>query len=142
MSQMQFHFDLSPAEKDAYEVCYWIRDNRRDFKRLLAVFNRNVDEGNPCTKQGEIEAYARQHGIEFDCGYGFVHNRNLYPGLCRYAVMLLPRLARTINFRKSRLDDIHLAEIWHDVVDSRTSFLADNRYMAQHFVDIDDVIAR
>ena len=142
MNQIAFRFDVSPAESDAYEVCRWIKENRDDFKRLMVVFHRNVDDGNPCTKQGEIEHYARELGITFSNGGEFVHNRNLYPGLCRYAVMLMPRLARTIRFRKSRLDEIDLVSIWHEVVDSRTCFLADNRFMAQHLVDIGDACAR
>lgn len=142
MENLQFSFDLTPAERDAYEVCKWIKANKSDFRKLMRVFHLQVNEGNPCTKQGEIEAYARETGIRFDNGGEFVHNRNLYPGLCRYAVMLMPRLARTINFRKSRLDEIDLAAIWHEVVNSGTTFLADNRYLAQHYVDIDDARAR
>lgn len=142
MSQMELRFEMTPAESDAYEVCRWVKSNKGDFRKLMAVFHRQVNEGNPCTKQGEIEAYARETGIRFDNGGEFVHNRNLYPGLCRYAVMLMPRLARTINFRKSRLDDIDLAAVWHDAVDADTAFLADNRYMAQHLVEIDDACAR
>lgn len=142
MNQMELRFEMTPAEADAYEVCRWIKGNWHDFVKLMAVFHRQVDEGNPCTKQGEIEAYARETGIRFDNGGEFVHNRNLYPGLCRYAVMLMPRLARTINFRKSRLDEIDLTEIWHEVVNSQTAFLADNRYIAQHLVEIGDACAR
>lgn len=142
MNQMGFTFEEDRAEQDAVEVCRWIRDNMGDFWKLMAVFKRNVDLGNPCTKQGEIEAYAREAGIHFDNGDMFVHNRNLYPGLCRYAVMLRPRLARTINFRKSRLDDIDLAAIWHEVVDSTTCFMAENRFVAQKLVRDDDFIAR
>ena len=140
-SQMTIHFDLSPAERNAYDVCYWVRDNRDAFKALMAVFHHQVDIGNPCVKQGEIEHYVRESGIKLDVIDQFRHNRNLYPGLTRYMVMLRPRLARSIRFRKSMLDEIDLAPIWREVVDGRTEFLARDRFEAERLVAIGDVSA-
>lgn len=140
-SQMTFHFGLSPAERTAYDVCYWVRDNREAFRALMAVFHHQVEVGNPCVKQGEIEHYVRESGIKLDVLDQFKHNRNLYPGITRYAVMLRPRLARSIRFRKSMLDEIDLVAIWHEVVDKNTTFLAKNRYEAEHLVEIGDVSA-
>lgn len=138
---MQIHFGLSEAERTAYDVCHWIRGNREEFKALMAVIHHQVDIGNPCVKQGEIESYIRQSGIKLDVLGEFSHNRNLYPGLTRYMVMLRPRLARSIRFRKSKLDDIDLVPIWHEVVDPRTTFLAKNRREAEHLVEIGDASA-
>lgn len=142
MNQISFKFDMSPAEATAYEACKWVKDNRRDFKLLMCVFHNNVNQGVSCTKRGELEHWARFHGITPSNDEAFQFDHNLYAALTRYMVMLMPRLARTINFRKSALDDVDLASIWYEVVDSRTAFLADNRYMAQHLVDIDDACAR
>ena len=138
---MAFHFGLSDAEKAAFDTCYWIRDNREAFRALMAVFHHQVDKGNPCVKQGEIEHYVRESGLRLDVLDEFRHNRNLYPGLTRYMVMLRPRLARSIRFRKSKLDDIDLVPIWHEVVDPGTSFLAKDRREAEHLVAIGDVSA-
>ena len=138
---MAIHFDLTPGERAAYDVCYWIRDNRDQFKALMAVIHHQVDKGNPCVKQGEIESYVRQSGIKLDVLETFSHNRTLYPGITRYMVMLRPRLARSIRFRKSKLDEVDLVAVWHEVVDSRTSFLARDRFEAEHLVAIGDVSA-
>ena len=132
----------SMAARDmAYDACCWVRDHRDDFRRLMAVMHHQVDIGNPCAKQGEIEHYARQMGIEFDVCGEFRHNRNLYPALTRYMVMLRPRLARTINFRTSKLDAIDLAEVWHEIVSSRTTFLAKDRFEAERLVELGDASA-
>lgn len=139
--QMQLHFSLSPAERAAYDACYWVRDHRREFKSLMAVVHHQVDIGNPCVKQGEIEAYVRESGTAFDVLGEFRHNRNLYPAITRYMAMLSPRLARSIRFRKSQLDDIDLVSIWHEVVDPRTHFVAKNRKEAEHLVEINDISA-
>ena len=85
------------AENMARDACRWVRDHPDDFKRLMAVLHHQVDAGNPCSKQGEIEWYAREMGIEVDVSGVFRCNRNLYPALTRYMAMLRPRLARTVN---------------------------------------------
>lgn len=138
---MVVHFDLSPAERNAYDVCHWIKGHRDEFKALMALFHEQVDRGNPCVKQGEIEGYIRQSGMRLDVLETFRHNRNLYPGLTRYMVMLRPRLAKSIRFRKSMLDSVDLVSIWHEVVDSRTTFLAPNRKEAERLVEIRDASA-
>ena len=130
-----------PAELMARDACRWVKTHRKDFKRLMAVMHRQVDDGNPCAKQGEVEFYAREMGIEFDVAGAFRHNRNLYPAIARYMVMLRPRLAKTINFRRSKLDEIDLAEIWHEEVDPRTVFLAQSRKEAEWLVEVGDVSA-
>ena len=129
------------ARNMALDACYWIRDNGETFKKLMAVMHRQVDLGNPCAKQGEIEFYARETGIELDVVGVFRHNRNLYPALTRYMVMLRPRLARTINFRRSKLDQVDLASLWHEVVNPATVFLAENRMEAERMVASGDAAA-
>ena len=140
-SQMTLHFDLTDGERAAYDAAYWIRDNRDAFKALMAVAHHQVDLGNPCMKQGEIEHYVRESGIALDVLGEFKHNRNLYPGITRYAVMLRPRLAKAIRFRKSKLDSVDLVPIWHEVVDSRTTFLASDRFEAEAMAESGDAAA-
>lgn len=137
--QMEFHFESSPGERAAYDACYWIKDNPEQFKALMAVMNHQVDLGNPCVKQGEIEIYVRQSGIKLDVLGTFSHNRNLYPGITRYMVMLRPKLARSIRFRKSMLDSVDMASIWHEIVNPNTLFLANDRYEAERLVEMNDV---
>lgn len=136
--QMEFHFGSTPGERAAYDACYWIRDNWDKFKALMAVVHHQVDIGNPCVKQGEIEHYVRQSGIKLDVLGEFSHNRNLYPGITRYMVMLRPRLARSIRFRKSMLDDVDMVAIWHEIVDPNTTFIAKDRREAEHLVELCD----
>lgn len=129
------------ARNMAADACYWVKEHPQDFKSLMAVMHHQVDVGNPCAKQGEIEFYARQMGMEVDVVGMFRCNRNLYPALTRYMVMLRPRLARTICFRKSKLDQIDLAEVWHEIVNPTTTFLASSRKEAERLVAIDDASA-
>lgn len=132
---------MMTAENMARDACAWVKSHPNDFKSLMAVMHHQVDVGNPCAKQGEIEFYARQMGMEVDVVGVFRHNRNLYPALTRYMVMLRPRLARTINFRKSKLDQIDLVKVWHETVDPRTAFLASSRMEAERMVELDDAAA-
>lgn len=143
MTQEQYRFPefFSDSEMAAYQVCCWIRDHYSDFKSLISLVNRQVNLGNPCVKQGELEMYVRDSNIRLDIGEEFRHNRNLYPGLTRYMVMLRPRLARSIRFRRSKLDELDLAAIWHEVVDPNTVFLASSRMEAEHLVAIGDASA-
>ena len=129
------------ARNIAYDACAWIKANPRDFRALMAVMHHQVDIGNPCTKQGEIESYARAMGMTIDVADVFSHNRTLYPAITRYMVMLRPRLAKTINFRKSKLDEIDLEEVWREVVNAGTTFFAHDRFEAERLVDIGDVSA-
>lgn len=129
------------ARNIALDACYWIKENPRDFRALMAVMHHQVDIGNPCTKQGEIESYARAMGMTIDVADVFSHNRTLYPALTRYMVMLRPRLAKTINFRRSKLDEIDLEAIWREIVNGRTLFLAHDRFEAERLVEIEDVSA-
>lgn len=132
---------MQSAENMARDACRWIKANPGDFKSLMAVLHHQVDVGNPCSKQGEIEFYARQMGMQVDVVGVFRHNRNLYPALTRYMAMLRPRLARTVNFRKSKLDQIDLVEIWHEEVNPNTVFLASSRMEAERMVQSDDAAA-
>ena len=132
---------MQTAENMARDACEWVKAHPNDFKSLMAVLHNQVDVGNPCSKQGEIEFYARQMGMRVDVVGAFRHNRNLYPALTRYMVMLRPRLARTINFRKSKLDTIDLAAIWHEVVNPNTVFLASSRMAAERMVELNDAAA-
>ena len=128
---MKYHFGLTHGQRDAYDAAYWARDNMDAFSALMALFGHHADMGNPCVKQGEIEHYAREAGIRVDVIGMFRHNRNLYPGITRYMVMLDPRLASVIRFRKSRLDEVDMVSIWHEIVDDTTEFQASSRMEAE-----------
>ena len=140
--QMEFHFGLSPAERQAYDVCYWIKENRETFRKLMHLMHRRVDEGCPRTRRDDVVSYATEMGLPITVIDGLRHDHNLFAGLSRYAVMLRPRLARTLHFRKSALDDIDLVSIWHEVVDPRTTFIAKNRREAEHMVELKDACTR
>lgn len=138
---MQLHFGLSEAERTAYDVCAWVKGNRDSYKRMLRLFHEQVDSGNPRTRRDDVVSFARDMGLPVSVVDDLKHDHNLFAGLSRYAVMLRPRLARTLHFRKSKLDDIDLIPIWHEVVDPRTTFLAKNRREAEHLVEIGDASA-
>ena len=129
------------AENMARDTCRWVKGHESDFRRIMAVMHRQVDEGNPCTRRDDIISFARNMGMSISVVNDLRHDHNLYAGLTRLMVMLRPRLARTIHFRKSKLDEIDLARIWHEEVDASTEFLAKSRKDAERLVEIDDISA-
>lgn len=129
------------ARNMAKDACYWIRDNPDSFKRIMAVFHDQVDKGNSCTRRDDVINYARDKGFDVSVIEELRHDHNLYAGITRYAVMLRPRIARTVNFRKSKLDDIDLVEVWHEVVNPNTVFLAESRREAERMVEANDAAA-
>ena len=134
--QMRIHWDLSDAERRIYDAAYWVRDHGSAFKALMAFMHRQVDAGNPCTTRDDVLAYAREAHLGMSLSDDLKRDHNLYAALTRYMVMLRPRLARTIRFRKSRMDDYDMAAIWHEVVNAGTFFLARDRMEAQRLMEI------
>ena len=139
--QMQIHWDLTDGERYAYDAAYWVRDNKATFQALMAYMHRQVDAGNPCTTRSDVLSYARESGMEMSVIADVKRDHNLYAGLTRYMVMLRPRLARTIGFRKSKLDPVDMVAVWHEVVNAGTFFLARDRKEAQRMVELNDAAA-
>lgn len=139
--QMEFHFGLSPAERCAYDCCYWIKGHREAFRKLMAYFHSQVDSGNPRTTRDDAMAWCRENAVRMSVLEELVRDHNQYAAVTRYAVMLRPRLARTVRFRKSMLDSVDMASIWHEIVDAGTFFPAKSRSEAEHLVEINDVSA-
>jgi len=129
------------AENMARDACMWVNAHPSDFKRLMSVFHRQVDAGFPCTRRGDVYKAALDMGMDVSVVDQLRHDHNLYAPLTRYMVMLRPRLARTINFRKSKLDQIDLVSIWHQEVDPSTVFLASSRMEAERMVELNDAAA-
>ena len=132
---------MSSAESMAFDVCSWIERHPDDYKRLLKVLHRQVDSGNPRTRRDDVISFARDMGMEVSVVDDLRHDHNLFAGLSRYAVMLRPRLARTLHFRKSKLDEIDLAAVWHECINPNTVFLAGSWMEAKRMVETDDAAA-
>lgn len=129
------------AENTARDVCYWVKAHPSDFKALMAVMHEQVNQGNPRTRRDDVISYARKMGMSVSVVDELRHDHNLYAGLSRYMVMLRPRIARTVNFRKSKLDGIDLAAVWHEIVNPATVFLAKDRLEAERMVELGDACA-
>lgn len=140
-SQLSMTFGLSDGERAAYDCCTWVKENGDDFKRLMAVMHRQVDKGNPCTRRDDVISFAKEMGMGVSVVDGLRHDHSLFAGLSRLMVMLRPRIARTVHFRKSKLDDVDLAAIWHETVNPNTVFLAKDRFEAERLVAIGDASA-
>lgn len=125
----------------ARDACAWVRRNPSDFKRLMRIFHAQVDRGVPCTRRGDVYKTALDMGMDVSVVEELRHDHNIYAALTRYAVMLRPRIARTVRFRKSKLDAVDLAAIWHEEVDAGTTFLAQSRMEAERLVEMEDVSA-
>lgn len=139
--QLKIHWELTDGERYAYDAAHWIRDNKAAFQALMRYMHQQVDSGNPCTTREDTLSYAREKGMEVSVIADIKRDHNLYAGLTRYMVMLRPRLARTIGFRKSKMDPVDMVAIWHEVVDSRTFFFARDRKEAQRLVELNSAEA-
>ena len=100
-----------------------------------------AERGNASFQRDNIYDAARRRGIPITDARELRRDHNLYSVLSRYMVMLRPKLARCINFRKSDVDEIDLVERWHEIVNPSTFFLADTWKDAKSAVEAEDVSA-
>ena len=132
---------MMTPENMARDACRWIGEHPDAFKRILRMLHTQVDRGNPRTRRDDIVSFARDMGFDVSVVDELRHDHNLFAGISRYAVMLRPRLARTLHFRRSKLDDVDLVSIWHETVDGKTTFLASSWKEAERMVELDDAAA-
>lgn len=106
--------------------CFWVKNNPKRFKRILHLIHMEVDKGNPCVQRGQIYKLAQDAGLPIaDCDE-LRRDHNVWAVLTRFAVMLRPRLARSLNFREAGCDHVDLQGMWREIVNPNTVFLADN----------------
>ena len=140
--QLQFHFDQDKAERYAYSAAEWIVQHWSEFVECMDYVDRQVDTDNPCTMRDNVMVWERDKRISMSNVPGIMRNHNLWAGVARYMTMLRPRLARTLKFRKSGMDELDLVSIWHEVVHSDTEFLARDILEAKRLVEMDDAAAQ
>lgn len=138
----------SEAVLQAERFCIWVKDDKwKTLTAFMAIGHGYVDEGKPRLTRSKAYALAEELGISISDNDGtavevpLVRNHNFWPLMTRFMVMLRPRLAKVLYFRKSGFDDIDLAAIWHEHVDAGTFFFAKDRKEAQRLVEIGDVSA-
>lgn len=138
---------MTDAKLQAQRVCCWVKANPKAFKTFMTIGHRFVDEGRHLTRSKAFST-AEDMGIAINDGDGnptewdITRNHNFWSCLTRLMVMFRPRLAKSIEFRSSKFDEVDLAEIWHENVNAGTVFLAANRKEAQRAVELGDVTAR
>lgn len=125
--------------------CCWIRDNWTNFKRLMLICHREVDNGNPCIQRGHIFKLAQEAGMSVSVANELRRDHNLWSVLTRYMVMLSPRLARAIGFRTATVDTVDFIKKWRKIVDkgrgTHTEFFASSWREAKKLCDMKDVTA-
>ena len=121
--------------------CLWVKNHPRQFKTIMSLIHEQVDDGNPCVQEGDIAMLARSRHIEWSDIKELKRDHNLWAVLTRYMVMLRPRLARALHFRKSKVDDLDLVEVWHGTVNGGTTFLASSWREAKEMVRLNDAAA-
>ena len=124
------------------DACYWVKHNPDKFKRLMHLCHREVDAGNPRVGRGDIFKLSCDAGFTITESMELKRNNNLWPTLARFMVMLRPRLAKCLHFRKAGCDDLDMIAEWHSIVNSRTEFLAKDWKEAKHLCEIGDVSAQ
>lgn len=139
---------MSSASMDgpstAQFVCCWIKDHYDAFVSLMSIVHREVDAGNPNVQQGDVMILARKAGISVTLTNQFRRDRNLWPGITRYMVMLSPRLSRALGFRESKLDgdDVDMIGTWYEIVKTYPLFYASSWREARELVEMDDITAQ
>lgn len=137
---------MTPRDQ-AERVCDWAKRNPRAFRAVMAMAHREVDAGNPRLTRDDAYAMLRSMRVQMADGDGepceveLVRNHNFWACLSRYMVMLRPRLARVLCFRKSMFDAIDLEAVWRENVNASTTFLAGSWQEAKRLVRIGDVSA-
>lgn len=135
------------AEHQAERVCDWVKRNPRAFRAVMAMAHKEVDAGNPRLTRDDAYAMLRSMRVQVADGDGepceveLVRNHNFWACLSRYMVMLRPRLARVLCFRKSMFDCVDLERVWRENVNASTTFLASSWQEAKRLVEIGDVSA-
>lgn len=124
------------------EACWWVKRHPGYFKGLMRLCHEAVDAGNPCVQRGDVFNLARKAGMTVSEARELKRDNNMWPVLARYMVMLRPRFARCLNFRKAGCDDVDMIAEWRAIVNAGTVFLAKDWKEAKHAVDIGDVTAR
>lgn len=122
--------------------CYWIRDHWRGFKLIMHIAHIEAESGNPCVQRGDIFILARRRGLDVSDVPELRRDNTLWSVIARYMVMLSPKIARSINYRKSKIDDVDLAERWHEIVNPNTFFLAETWGDAKKAVALEDASAQ
>ena len=125
---------MTPRDK-VDRACLWVRDNPKLFRRLMRLAHIEAERGNTRFQRDNIYDAARRCGFAITDSRELRRDHNLYSVLARYMVML------RINFRKSDVDDVDLVERWHELVNPRTTFLAENWREAKKAVELEDVSA-
>lgn len=143
MSQQEFSL-VSKAEPTMYvqAACFWVKHHPDKFRSLMHLCHREVDAGNPSVQRGDVFNMARKAGMTVSEANELKRDNNLWPALSRYMVMLRPRLAKCLNFRKAGCDEVDMVAEWHGIVNAGTTFLANDWKEAKRLVEIKDVAAR
>ena len=122
--------------------CSWIRDHPREFKTIMHLLHLEVEAGNPRVSRGDIYALARKRGIDIATMPDLKRDNTLWSVIARYMVMLRPKLACCLHFRKSAADEVDMVARWHEVVGTHPAFLASDWKQAKETVAVDDCSAQ
>ena len=126
-------------------ACAWAakdygRPNGR-WMRLVGLCERMMHQGAVCIRRGDLYLMAQQMGLDITVCREFRFDNNIWAPLSRYLLMFRPSLARSIHPKKSEVDELDLAAIWHEQVNPQTFFLADTWQDAVRALDLDDASA-
>lgn len=134
---------MSRTPRDLVDYgCYWIRDHRRAFRTLMRIVHAEAERGNPCVQRGDMYMLARQRGIDVGDVREFRRDNSLWSVIARYMVMLRPKLARSLNFKKCDIDGVDMAARFRAIVDPGALFLAETWMEAKEAVASDDASAQ
>jgi hypothetical protein len=132
---------LRPEDRVA-DACLWVRDNGTTFKRLMRIAHEQVDSGNPCLRRGDVARIATEMGFSVSNVDELRFDNNLWAVLTRLMVMLRPRLARCLHFRKADVDMVDIQAEWRRTVNANTTFLASSWQDAKRLCELGDASAR
>ena len=113
--------------------CRWMR--------LVRLCERMSREGAVCIRRGDLYLMALQMGMDITVCREFRFDNNIWSALSRYLLMFRPALARSIHPKRSEVDEVDLAAVWHETVNPQTFFPAATWQEAVLALDLDDASA-
>lgn len=126
------------AKTLAESACWWVKQDRERFRKMKSLVRLEMNRGNPRVQEGDIILLAKQCGLDWATDDDFRRDHNIWAVLTRYMVMTDYKLARVLHFRKSKVDDIDLARVWHENVDCNTFFQASSWREAKEMCESED----
>lgn len=106
----------TPQER-VYMTLHWIKSNPDLYVKLKQICIE--EESCPAVnrlQRGDVFYIAKRRGLSASGDTKFRFCNTLWPALSRYMIMQNPKLGRVIKPKECEIDELDLAEMWHETI--------------------------